>query len=210
MIGDPKCKICRRAGEKLFLKGDRCYTPKCAFERKPYPPGKQNNERKHRSMLSEYGVKLREKQKVRNIYRLSESQFEKYVRDASTKKGANPAHRLYESLERRLDSVIFRMGLVTSRSWARQLVTHGHATINGRRVDIPSYKVKKGDIVAVRDGSKGLLYFENSEDKLKKHKAPSWILFNPGKLEATIKDMPSVEQEDASYNLTSIIEYYSR
>ena len=205
-----KCKICRRAGEKLFLRGERCFTPKCAMERKPYTPGIVQNQRKHRSMQTEYGTQLREKQKVRNVYCLSEKQFAKYVKDATSRKGVNPAERLYENLETRLDSVVFRLGLADSRAHARQIATHGHVTVNGRRIDVPSYKVKKGDILQVREGSKTNTLFTSRTEKIKKHKFPTWVSFDSGKLEATVKGVPVLDRNEFTFNLTSVIEFYSR
>jgi len=151
---DKKCKICRRAGEKLFLKGERCFTPKCSFERKPYSPGKRDSERKHRSTVTEFGTQLREKQKVRNVYRISEKQFANYVKRASESKG-NPSEKLFEELESRLDSTVYRLGFAKSRSESRQIVAHGHIMVNGRRVSIPSYEVRIGDKLTVRGGSVG-------------------------------------------------------
>jgi len=210
MYNAAKCKICRRAGEKLFLRGERCLTPKCAMERKPYTPGIVQSQRKHRSMQTEYGRQLREKQKVRNVYRLSEKQFAKYVKEATSKRGVNPIERLYENLETRLDSAVFRLGFAESRAHARQIVSHGHVMVNGRRVDIPSYKVKKGDILQVREGSKTSTLFTERAEKIKKHKFPTWVSFDEGKLEATIKATPILDKGDISFNLTSVIEFYSR
>jgi len=153
---DKKCKICRRAGEKLFLKGDRCFTPKCGFTSRPYAPGRLDSERKHRSQLSEYGSQMKEKQKIRNIYGVSEKQFSNYVKVSTKNTGDNktsPALQLYRNLEIRLDNVVYRMGLAKSRALARQVVTHGHILVNGKRLDVPSHKIKIGDIVEIRQGS---------------------------------------------------------
>ncbi len=205
-----KCKICRRAGEKLFLRGERCLTPKCAMDRKPYSPGIVQSQRKHRSMQTEYGIQLREKQKIRNIYRLSEKQFARYVKDATSRRGVNPSEKLYENLETRLDSVVFRLGFADSRSHSRQIVSHGHVMINGRRIDVPSYKVKKGDIIQVRDGSKAKTLFVERAEKIKKHKFPIWVSFDSGKLEATVKGTPVLDKGEFTFNLRSVIEFYSR
>lgn len=210
MIIDSKCKICRRAGEKLFLKGDRCFTPKCAFERKPYTPGKLQSERKHRSMITEYGTQLREKQKVRNVYRLSEKQFSNYVKKATSSRGVSPTNKLYEQLERRLDNVVFRLGLAPSRSMARQLVTHGHVLVNNRKIDVPSHKIKKGDELSIREGSKKIIPFANISEKLKKHNTPAWLKLDTAKMTAKVEGLPTLEKADMTYNLTSIIEFYSR
>lgn len=209
MITDKKCKICRRAGEKLFLKGDKCFTPKCVFERKPYPPGKLMSERKHRSNVSEYGIQLREKQKVRNSYRVSETQFARYVKGATVKGEGNPAQHLYATLERRLDNAVFRLGFGSARSLTRQLVSHGHITVNGRKVTIPSYEVSVGDVIGVREGSRSGKLFAELSEKLKTHKAPAWLRLEVDKLEGAVVAAPKLEKLEMPYNLTSIIEFYS-
>lgn len=208
-MDDKKCKICRRAGEKLFLKGDRCFTPKCAFEKKAYPPGRRDSERKHRSTVTEYGLQLREKQKVRNVYRLSEKQFSGYVKKATTKSG-NPSEKLFESLETRLDNIVYRLGLAKSRSEARQLVSHGHITVNGRRVTIPSREMKINDKISIRKGSLEKKPFAGIGEKAQKAPVPAWLTFDPKTVEAIIRTMPTLEKGASEYNLTSVIEFYSR
>lgn len=210
MITDQKCKKCRRAGEKLFLKGERCFTPKCAMERKPYPPGKLMSERKHRSNVTEYGTQMREKQKVRNTYRVSEKQFSGYVKEATRKAGVIPAEFLFEALETRLDNVVFRAGFASSRSLARQMVAHGHITVNGRRTNIPSRRLGVGDTLAIRSGSKGSKLFEALGERLKTLIIQPWIKVDVEKHEATIQGKPSLKKEETSFNLTSVIEFYSR
>ena len=210
MITDQKCKKCRRAGEKLFLKGERCFTPKCAMERKPYPPGKLMSERKHRSNATEYGIQMREKQKVRNTYRVSEKQFSGYVKEATRKQGVVPAEFLFEALETRLDNVVFRAGFASSRSLARQMVAHGHITVNGRRTSIPSRRVNMGDILSLRVGSRGSKLFETLGERLKTLTIQPWIKVDVEKFSATIQGKPSLKKEEASFNLTSVIEFYSR
>jgi small subunit ribosomal protein S4 len=207
---EKKCKICRRANKKLFLKGEKCFTPKCSFEKKPYAPGMPDSARKHRKTFSEYGFQLREKQKVKNIYRIKEKQFSNYVKDATSKHGTNPAESLYENLESRLDSVVFRAGFADSRSLARQIVSHGHITVNGRRVDVPSYRIKKGDVFEVRDNSKNKTLFSNLAEKLKKQTVVPWIKIDPIKLSGTIQEKPIFSKEDVNFNLTSVLEFYSR
>lgn len=210
---DSKCKICRRAGEKLFLKGERCFTPKCAFERKPYSPGKRDSERKHRSTVTEFGTQLREKQKVRNVYRISEKQFANYVKRASESKG-NPSEKLFEELESRLDSTVYRLGFAKSRSESRQIVAHGHIVVNGRRVTVPSYEVRIGDKLTVRAGSIGNGFFGNVAEKVAKAAVPSWLNFTTkpeGKnIEAEVRGKPILDKQSSEYNLTSVIEFYSR
>lgn len=210
MITDQKCKKCRRAGEKLFLKGERCFTPKCAIERKPYPPGKILSEKKHRSNVTEYGTQMREKQKVRNTYRVNEKQFSGYVKEATRKKGAIPAELLFEALETRLDNVVFRAGFALSRSLARQMVTHGHVSVNGRRTDIPSRRLNIGDILSVRAGSKGSKLFETLGERMKAVMVQPWIKVDAEKHTATIQGKPNLTKEAVSFNLTSVIEFYSR
>lgn len=207
---DKKCKICRRAGKKLFLKGDKCFTPKCVFEKKPYAPGMPDSARKHRKTFSEYGFQLREKQKVKNIYRVSEKQFSNYVKEASARQGVNPADRLYENLELRLDSAVFRIGFAQSRSLARQMVSHGHITVNGRKVDIPSYKLKKGDVLGVRDGSKEKSLFTDVVARLEKQNTPSWIKVDSAKIQGIIQGVPKLDKSEVIFNLTSVLEFYSR
>lgn len=210
---DKKCKICRRAGEKLFLKGERCFTPKCAFERKPYAPGKRDSERKHRSTVTEFGTQLREKQKVRNVYRISEKQFSNYVKRASESKG-NPSEKLFEELESRLDSIVYRLGLAKSRSESRQIVAHGHVLVNGRRVTVPSYEIRIGDKLAVRAGSIGNGFFTNVSEKLAKAVIPTWLNFankpDSKNIEAEVRGKPILDKQSSEYNLTSVIEFYSR
>lgn len=208
MTGDKKCKICRRAGEKLFLKGEKCFTPKCIFVRKPYPPGRLESERKHRSSRSEFGAQLIEKQKVRNTYGVSERQFGNYVKAAKRSQSMKPIDFLYDALERRLDNVVFRMGLAQSRPLARQLVSHGHIIVNGRKVTVPSYRVSAGDMVAVREGSAAIGPFQNLGERLEKHPTPSWMKTDPAKRAAEIVGAP--KNADNVFNLNSVIEFYSR
>ncbi|MFC1721056.1 30S ribosomal protein S4 [Patescibacteria group bacterium] len=210
MIENP-CKKCRRAGEKLFLKGEKCFSPKCVFVKKPYAPGKLQSERKHRSMLTEYGKKLREKQKIRNTYGVREKQFSNYVKVATANIGKkNPAETLYEGLESRLDNVVFRTGFATSRALARQMVAHGHIVVNGKKIKVPSMSVRVGDVIGVREGSKGKKLFTEISGRLTKHSRPKWIQFDDKKLEGTIVTAPKVEKSELSFDLASIIEFYSR
>lgn len=207
---DKKCKICRRASKKLFLKGEKCFTPKCVFEKKPYAPGMPDSARKHRKTFSEYGFQLREKQKVKNIYRVSEKQFANYIKEASSKHDVSPAERLYENLESRLDSTVFRIGFASSRSLARQMVSHGHITVNGKKLDIPSFKVKKGDVLEVREGSKKKSLFSELPTSLEKQNVPNWIKVDLGSMSGTIQGIPKLDQGEVIFNLTSVLEFYSR
>jgi small subunit ribosomal protein S4 len=152
---DAVCKLCRREGTKLFLKGDRCYTEKCAVDRRAYPPGEHGSERRRPRKMSEYGTQLREKQKMRRIYGVLERQFQHYFQYATRTTG-HTGERLLQLLERRLDNVVYRMGFAPSRPAARQLIRHGHIQVRGRKVNIPSYRVKPGDVVSVREKSRHL------------------------------------------------------
>jgi len=207
---DTKCKICRRAGEKLFLKGEKCLSPKCPMVRRPYPPG---SKRKRRARgFSEYGKELREKQKLKNWYNLKERQFKKYVKEvlASQKKVEDATSLLIEKLERRLDNVVFRLGFALSRTQARQLVSHGLFLVNGKRIDVPSYQLKKGDKITSHPRFKKSKLFQNLQNKLKKQKPPAWISFNVETLEGEIKSSPTIEEAAPPAEISAIFEYYSR
>ncbi len=206
-MADATCKICRRAGEKLFLKGEKCFTAACVFNKRPHAPGKLATERKHRSVVSEYGKQLREKQKVRNIYGLSEHQFQTYVKDV-VGRAKNPSEALLEKLESRLDNVVYRLGLAVSRPLARQMVVHGHIVVNGRHVNVPSYMTKTGDVVTIREGSRTSALFKDLEEKMKNHHAPSWVSFDPKKGEGKVVSKPKAG--DTLFNLGSVLEFYSR
>ena len=209
-MSDPKCKVCRRAGEKLFLKGEKCFTPKCIFEKRPTTPGKPQNERKHRSNLTEYGIQLKEKQKIRNVYGLSEKQFAKYVKEATEHKGGNPVDMLFEKLERRLDNVVYRLGFAKSRTMARQMVGHGHFVVGKRKLTIPSYQVRSDDMITVREGSRVSPMFTGAAEKLNKHTAPNWMITDPTKLSAVVKGTPKFDKNEMGFNFQSVIEFYSR
>ncbi|OIO31744.1 MAG: 30S ribosomal protein S4 [Candidatus Yonathbacteria bacterium CG_4_10_14_3_um_filter_47_65] len=212
MVVDKKCKKCRRAGEKLFLKGERCFTPKCAFERKPYPPGKTGTKKRSKRSATGYGLQLREKQKVKNIYRVDERQFATYVKEAAASHDTKPAEKLYQNLELRLDNVVFRMGFAFSRSIARQMVTHGHVTVNGRRVTIPSYRLKEGDQLGIRPGSEDNGLFNEVASNITKQPSIPWLAVDVKKLQGSVSDYPKVDKEKSSemFDLTSVIEFYSR
>lgn len=188
-----KCKKCRRSGEKLFLKGERCFTPKCALIRKPYAPGPATKSGKtRRTSTSEYGIKLREKQKIKFSYGLRTRQFDNYAKEAKNKAGGgNVMAALQSFLESRLDNVVFRMGLADSRSVARQIVTHGHVMVNGRRVDIPSYRVSIGNKISVRPQSAVKAVFKDIDIKIKKYNPPVWLKLDKVKKEAEIMGMPA-------------------
>lgn len=204
-----KCKICRRAGAKLFLKGERCFGPKCPMVKRPYPPG-QKRKRRTRG-LSEYGQQLREKQKLKNWYGLKERQFKKYVLEVLDRRGKEDAESsLIKKLESRLDNVIFRLGLTSSRSQARQLVNHGHFKINSKKVNYPSYQVKKGDVINVSEFALKNNFFKNIKTKLKKYQPPSWLKLNVEKLEGKVIDQPSFEEAAPPAEISAIFEFYSK
>lgn len=209
-MSDPKCKICRRAGEKLFLKGEKCFTPKCTFERRPAPPGKPLSERKHRSMLTEFGAQLREKQKLRNVYGLSEKQFRRYVKESSQESSGSPVDHLFARLEQRLDNVVYRLGFAQSRTQARQMVAHGHFVVGKRKLTIPSYRVSQGEVVSVREGSRTSPLFANAAERVGKHPVPGWISADPVKLSAEIRGTPKYDKNELGFNFQSVIEFYGR
>ncbi|PIR57907.1 MAG: 30S ribosomal protein S4 [Parcubacteria group bacterium CG10_big_fil_rev_8_21_14_0_10_38_31] len=205
-----QCKICRRAGAKLFLKGERCITPKCAMVTKPYTPGalgKSGGKRKGRRGSSEYGTQLRDKQVVKFSYGLRERQFVNYVKEASKKKGV-ASLELVKLLESRLDNVVYRLGFTSNRASSRQLVSHGHITINGRRNNIPSYRVKTGDLIGIRGGSVGKGPFEGLADRWQKFESPTWLTLDKEKKEAIVTG--DAVSDDTRFNFNSIIELYSR
>ena len=200
-----KCRLCRREGAKLFLKGDRCYKGTCPFERRPVAPGPHANSRRK---VSEYGLQLREKQKTKRIYGVLEGQFHEYYVKADRMKGITGENML-SLLERRLDNVVFRMGIAASRTQARQLVTHGHFTVNGRNVNIPSYTVKANDVIAVKESRKDNKYFAEIK-QMKKGTMPKWVDFNPETLEGKVIALPVREDIDSQIAEHMIVELYSK
>ncbi|MCL4459381.1 MAG: 30S ribosomal protein S4 [Chloroflexi bacterium] len=204
----PACKICRRAGTKLLLKGNRCFTPKCAVEpnKRPYPPGRQV-QRRHK--VSEYGLQLQEKQKVKYIYGVLERQFRKHL-DAAKRRPGAAGENLLQLLESRLDNVIFRLGFAESRRQARQLIRHGHFSVNGKKTDIPSYIVKPGDVIAIRENSRETEYFKALQQEIPHKSAPTWLSLDPITLSGRVLSAPTRSDIDASIQEHLIIEYYSR
>ena len=203
---ESKCRLCRREGAKLFLKGERCFKGVCAFEKRPVAPGQHGMARKK---VSEYGLQLREKQKCKRIYGVLEGQFRKYYEKADRMKGITGENML-SLLERRLDNVIFRMGIGSSRSQARQLVTHAHFTVNGRNVNIASYMVKVGDVIAVKETKKSTPYFEAYKGTAKSAKMPKWLDFDVEKLEGKVIALPTREDIDSQITEQMIVELYSK
>ncbi len=206
----PVCKLCRREGEKLFLKGQRCFTPKCAFERRSYPPGEHGKDSQfRRRRVSDYSRQLREKQKTRRVYGITERQFRRYYRTALQERGMT-GENLLRLLERRLDNVVFRLGYAESRAQARTLVTHGHFNVNGRRTDIPSMLVREGDEIEVREGSRKRTYFKQLPEIAESKTVPDWLERDISILFGKIVKMPERMDVDANLNEQLIIEYYSR
>ena len=203
---DPVCRICRREGLKLFLKGSRCYSRKCSFERRSTPPG-MNTQRRRK--VSEFGIQLREKQKVRKTYSVLEKQFRNYFEKAEQRKGMT-GENLLRMLEMRLDNVVYRMGLARSRAEARQLVTHGHFTVNGRPTNIPSYGTKIGDRIEVRESRRGREYFKGAAEQVKAAQIPDWVSVDGAKLSGSILSEPVREQMPQEFNEQLVVEFYSR
>ena len=200
----PSCRLCRREGQKLFLKGERCYSGKCALEKRSYAPGQHGQGRKK---SSEYGNQLREKQKCKRFYGLQETQFRNLFDKAAAKKGIT-GDNLLIMLETRLDNVVFRMGLASSRKEARKLVTHGHFTVNGKKADIPSMALKAGDVVAVKEKSTSSPKFK--EIKEMTISTPAWVTIDTQKLEGKVLAMPTRDQIDTPVAEHLIVELYSK
>lgn len=203
---DSDCRLCRREGEKLFLKGERCYTNKCAISRRAYAPGQHGQAKKK---LSEYGIQLREKQKARRFYGILESQFRKYFEMAVSKKGVT-GENLLQILESRLDNVVYRLGLATSRPEARQLVLHGHFTVNGKRVNIPSYLIKAGDVVALAEKSRTSPKTKSIFDIAGGKVVPKWLDYSQDTFTGTVLNMPTREDIDLPIKEHLIVELYSK
>lgn len=200
------CRICRRENQKLFLKGDRCFSDKCAFERRGYPPGQHGQ---GRIKFSEYGLQLREKQKIKRSYGLIEKQFRNLFEKAEASKEVTGA-ALLSMLERRLDNVTYRCGFANSRNEARQLVRHGHFTVNGKRVNIPSYLVKKGDMIEVRDVSQKVVRIQGALESVKRREIPQWLELDAGAMKSRIRDLPSRDDVTAPMNERMVVELYSK
>ncbi len=202
----PVCKLCRRENIKLFLKGERCYTDKCSFDRRPYPPGVHGQ---RRSKVTEYGIRLREKQKVRRVYGLLERQYRRYFGMADRAKGVTGANLLI-NLERRLDSVCFRMGVAATRSDARQLVRHQHVEVNGHVVDVPSYQVCAADRISIREASKNKIRIQAGLEVAARRERPEWLAFDRDTLTGTVTTLPQREAITLPIEEQLIVEFYSR
>lgn len=207
---EPVCRLCRREGEKLFLKGARCLTSKCAIDKRGYIPGQHGpNAKARRAKTSDYSMQLREKQKMRRIYGVLEAQFERYFNMALKTRGVTGAELLI-LLERRLDNVVYRMGFAPSRAAARQLVAHAHLEINGHPIDVPSYLVKAGDKITVRDVSRKLNYFKTLTADGDVPHMPTWITADRSTLSASIQALPKREDIEVPLKEQLVVEYYSR
>jgi small subunit ribosomal protein S4 len=203
----PVCRLCRREGMKLFLKGERCYTEKCAIEKRNVPPGQHGRAR--RAKMVGYGIQLREKQKVKRTYGVLENQFRRYFEAADRQKGITGL-LLLQMLERRLDNVVYRLGFATSRAQARQLVRHGHFTVNGRKVDIPSYAVRPGETVAVRAASGENPTIQHAMEEVKGRGVPEWLALDSASRAGRVSQLPSREQINLPVQEQLIVELYSK
>lgn len=201
-----KCRLCRREGEKLFIKGDRCFTDKCSYERRPYAPGIAGRMRKK---MSDYAIQLREKQKVRRMYGVLEGQFRTYFKRADSMKGVTGANLLM-LLETRLDNTVYRLGFANSRAQARQLVKHGIFTKNGRRVNIPSMQVKPGDVIEVREESRKIPVIIEAQEVIARRGCPEWLEADGAKFKGEVKAMPTREDIQFPINEQLIVELYSK
>lgn len=203
---DAKCRICRREGAKLFLKGDRCFTDKCSQDRRPYAPGQHGRARKK---LSEYALMLREKQKVRRMYGVLEKQFRGYFYSSDMAKGVT-GENLLKTLERRLDNVVYRMGFANSRAQARQLVRHGIFTLNGHKVDIPSLQVKVGDVIVVNEKNRAIPVIADAQGAIARRGCPVWLEVDGAAFKGTVKAMPQRDDIQTPISESLIVELYSK
>lgn len=202
----PVCRLCRREGQKLYLKGERCFSPKCAIDRRAYAPGQHGQNRKK---LSEYGLQLREKQKAKRIYGVLETQFANYFEEADRTPGIT-GENLLRLLELRLDNVVYRLGFGRSRTEARQVVRHNHVLVNGKRVNIPSYQVKVGDVIEIKEDSKSLQRFKDIIETTGSRLVPEWLTADKDNLSGKIVSLPNRDQIDIDIQETLIVELYSK
>jgi small subunit ribosomal protein S4 len=209
-VKEAKCRICRRLGVKLFLRGEKCFSPKCPMVKRPYPPGLPGKRRK--SPPSEYKKELIEKQKLKYWYGLSERQLKKYVKEALEKRGKveDVSTLLIQNLEKRLDNVVYRLGFAVSRDQARQLVSHKFFLVNGKPVNIPSFSLKVGDTVSLKPQKLKKAIFKDLKERLKKHQVPSWLSLDPEKFEGKVISEPKVEEVAPPVEVSAVFEFYSR
>jgi len=202
----PVCRLCRAEGTKLFLKGDRCYTEKCGLTKRNSRPGQHGT---RRGKMSEYGLRLREKQKLRRFYGLNETQFSTIYEKASKLPGQT-GHNFLQLLERRIDNIVYRLGFGVSRSQARQLVSHGHFTVNGRKLDIPSAILRPGDVVDVAEGSRDMVLLKENSEAAAVRSIPAWLSFNPDSMTGNVLTVPVREQIEVPVNEQLVVEFYAR
>mgnify|MGYP001049923173 CR=1 FL=1 len=209
---DSKCKICRRVGEKLFLKGDKCSSQKCPFLRKPYPPGvPAKRRRQRRRRISEYGAQLKEAQKLKKTYGIDERQFKKIIKEILKRRGKEDiSELLLKKIEKRFSNIIYRAGLAKSRDSARQLVSHAHFILNSRKANIPSLKIKVGDEIKLKERSKNNTYFKNIIPLIKTENIPSWLFFDKGKGVIKVVREPNVEEIGAKIDVPLVLAFYSK
>jgi small subunit ribosomal protein S4 len=206
----PVCRLCRREGEKLYLKGARCLSPKCAIERRNFPPGQHGKEGQFkRNRSSDYLLQLREKQKARRVYGVLEAQFRRYYQQALKSRGVT-GQVLLQMLERRLDNVVYRLGYAANRAQARNLVTHGHFNVNGRRTDVPSMTIEPGDVIEVRPGSQRRPYFRDLRAADERRSVPGWLSVDANSFSGKVLRLPERSEIDANLNEQLIVEFYSR
>ena len=205
----PVCKLCRRERQKLYLKGERCYSSKCAMERRDYVPGQHGQSRRFRRRPTNYALQLRAKQRARRAYGVLERQFRRYFREAERRQGVT-GENLVVILETRLDNVVYRLGFADSRPQARQLVQHGHIDINGKRTGIPSYLVEPEDVITVHSSKRRLPYFRGLRETLQDVTVPDWLFLDPEAMEGRVLTLPSREMLQVPFNEMLIVEYYSR
>ena len=202
----PSCRLCRRERLKLFLKGERCYSEKCAVDRREYPPGQHGQNRKK---FSDYEIQLREKQKVKRIYGVMDKQFRKYFEEASRQKGIT-GENLLLILERRLDNMVYRMGFASSRNEARQLIKHNHFGVNGRRVNVPSFLLKTGDVVELKEKSRNIARIQESLEGVSRRSIPRWLEVDKDNLRGKVISLPAREELTMPINEHLIVEFYSK
>jgi len=203
----PVCRLCRRVGQKLYLKGEKCYTAKCPFEKRPYWPGQHGPQRRQR--LSDRGIQLREKQKARYIYGMLERQFRRFFAEARRQKGPT-GENLIKLLERRLDNIVYRLGWASSRAQARQMVRHGHIAVNGRKCDIPSMLLRPGDVVSWTPKGQITALFQEAKELMGSRALPSWLSLDEAQMVGRVVGEPRPEEIPVPFNTSSIVEYYSR
>jgi small subunit ribosomal protein S4 len=203
------CRLCRREGSKLFLKGERCYSRKCSFERRSYAPGQHGQAGSGRVKVKEYGLQLREKQKLRRVYGVREGQFRGYLQEAMRQRGVT-GETLLQLLESRLDNVVYRLGFAVSRNQGRELVSHGHFTVNGRKVNTASYLVKPGDVIEAKESSKSLSPIVYALESSAGSRVPAWLECNGEKRQGNVLRVPARDEIDTQVDETLIVEFYSR